>query len=141
MTSSNFLDANVWLALIWEAHIHSARAYAWFEATQDDQFFFSRFTQLAVLRLLTTEKVMREDVRSMAAAWNLWDRITSDQRIDLLAEPDGIEVELRARSQLRTSSPRVWADAYMLAFSFLAGTRLVTFDRALSGRAVDVLVL
>ena len=141
MTSSNFLDANVWLALIWQRHIHHERAQGWFENLPDDEFCFSRFTQLAVLRLLTTAKVMGADVQTMAAAWDLWDQITSDPRIDWQAEPEGLETEFRAHSQLTTSSPKAWADAYLLAFSALAGTRLVTFDRALSGRAVDVLVL
>lgn len=74
----------------------------------------------------------------MAGAWNLWDQVASAPRIDWLAEPEGLETEFRAHSQLTTSSP---ADAYLLAFSSLAGVRLVIFDRALSGRAVDVLVL
>jgi hypothetical protein len=141
MTTSNFLDANVWLALVWGRHSHFERARHWFESVPDDQFLYCRFTQLTVLRLLTTEKLMAHDTQSMSGAWELWDRLVSDPRIDFLVEPDGLDGEFRSHSRLGSKSPKVWADAYLLAFSSLAGTRLVSFDRALSGRAVDVLVL
>jgi toxin-antitoxin system PIN domain toxin len=141
MTTLNFLDANVWLALIWGRHSHFERARQWVESVPDDQLLYCRFTQLTVLRLLTTEKLMAHDTQSMAGAWELWDRLVSDPRIEFLAEPDGMDGEFRAHSRLGSKSPKVWADAYLLAFSSLAGTRLVSFDRALSGRSVDVLVL
>ena len=31
MNTLNFLDANVWLALLWSRHIHSEKAKEWFE--------------------------------------------------------------------------------------------------------------
>lgn len=141
MTTLNFLDANIWLALIWSRHVHSEKARQWFVSLPEGQFYYCRFTQVTVLRLLTTEKVMGHDVQGMNHAWNLWDRITSDGRISFLAEPSDLDTEFRAHSQLESRSPKVWADAYLLAFSSLAGTRLVSFDRALSGRAVDTLIL
>jgi predicted nucleic acid-binding protein len=42
---------------------------------------------------------------------------------------------------MSSRSPKVWADAYLLAFAAVAGLRLVTFDRALQSRGTDVLVL
>jgi uncharacterized protein len=119
MNTLNFLDANVWLALLWSRHVHSESARAWFEQAEDEQFFICRFTQITVLRLLTTEKIMGA----------------------LLPEPEAIENEFRVRSRLKSSSPKVWADAYLLAFASTAGLRLVTFDRALNARGVDVLLL
>jgi len=68
MNALNFLDANVWLALLWSRHIHSERAKEWFDRSAEEQFFFCRFTQLTVLRLLTTESVMGKDVRNLAQA-------------------------------------------------------------------------
>jgi uncharacterized protein len=141
MTSLNFLDANVWLALLSRRHVHFRKAHDWFEAMAEGEFFYCRFTQLAVLRLLTTESVMAHETQTMKGAWGLWDQIASDPRIDFLPEPEAMEPEFRFHSERATMSPKVWADAYLLAFSSVAGTRLVTFDRALSGRAVDVLVL
>ena len=137
----NFLDANVWLALLWGCHVHSESARRWFESAAEEQFFFCRFTQVTVLRLLTTEQVMGSDVQAMAGAWGLWDRIWADERIALLPEPEGLEHAFRAHSNLPTRSPKVWADAYLLAFASVTRTKLVSFDAALARRNVDVLIL
>jgi toxin-antitoxin system PIN domain toxin len=141
MNALNFLDANVWLALIWSRHVHSERAQLWFEQADEEQFFFCRFTQVTVLRLLTTDQVMGKDTRTMSEAWSLWDRIWADTRIAFLPEPDDIEREFRSRSRHSSRSPKVWADAYLLAFAAVAGLKLVTFDRALKSHGVDVLIL
>jgi len=141
MATLNFLDANVWLALLWGRHIHSETARSWFEQAAEDQFFFCRLTQLTVLRLLTTEKIMGKDTQTMSEAWKLWDRLLSDTRIEFLPEPQALEHEFRSRSRLPSRSPKVWADAYLLAFASVAGLKLITFDRALKVRDVDVRVL
>ena len=141
MNTLNFLDANVWLALLWSRHVHSEPARLWFEHAGEQQFFFCRFTQLTVLRLLTTDKIMGSDTKTMAEAWGLWDRVWADDRIEFLAEPEGMEREFRSRSRLTSRSPKVWADAYLLAFASVVGLKLVTFDRALKGHGADVLVL
>ncbi|MBS1853286.1 MAG: PIN domain-containing protein [Acidobacteria bacterium] len=141
MNTLNFLDANVWLALLWGRHIHAERAREWFEQAHAEQFFFCRFTQLTVLRLLTTEKLMGSDVRTMSEAWALWDQIWADARVAFLPEPDTLEREFRSRSRMASRSPKVWADAYLLAFAAEAGLKFVTFDRALKARGVEVLVL
>jgi toxin-antitoxin system PIN domain toxin len=141
MNTLNFLDATVWLALIWSRHAHSERARAWFEHSGEEQFFFCRFTQITVLRLLTTDQIMGKDAKTMSEAWSLWDRVWADTRIVFLPEPDDMEKEFRSRSRLSTRSPKVWADAYLLAFAAVAGLKFVTFDRALKSHGVDVLVL
>jgi len=141
MNTLNFLDANVWLALLWSRHIHSEKANAWFEQANDEQFFFCRFTQLTILRLLTTEKIMGADTKTMSEAWGLWDRIWADPRITFLPEPENLEREFRLRSRLSTRSSKVWADAYLLAFASVAGLKFVTFDRALRSQGADVLAL
>ncbi len=141
MNTLNFLDANVWLALLWGRHIHSEKARQWFTQAGEEQFFFCRFTQLTILRLLTTEKIMGKDTRSMSEAWGLWDRVWADTRVAFLPEPDDLEREFRSRSRLSTHSPKVWADAYLLAFASVAGLKFVTFDRALKSQGAEVLVL
>ena len=141
MNILNFLDANVWLALLWSRHVHSERAGAWFERSSEEKFFFCRITQITVLRLLTTPMVMGSDVKTMSEAWALWDKVCADDRIALLAEPEAIEPEFRRFSALRSSSPKVWADAYLVAFATVAGLKLVTFDRGLRSLGVDVQVL
>lgn len=141
MNTLNFLDANVWLALLWGRHVHSEKATAWFEQATEEQFFFCRFTQMTVLRLLTTEKIMGPDTKSMSEAWILWDRVSVDDRISFLPEPDEIEKEFRSLSRLSSWSPKVWADAYLLAFASVAGLKLVSFDQALKSRGVEILVI
>jgi toxin-antitoxin system PIN domain toxin len=151
MNTLNFLDSNVWLALIWSQHAHSEKARSWFEQAgnngnnndndNDEQFFFCRFTQITVLRLLTTDQVMGKDTKSMSEAWGLWDRLWADDRIAFLPEPDGLEKEFRSRSRISSRSPKIWADSYLLAFAAVAGLKFVTFDQALQTRGADVLVL
>ena len=141
MNTLNFLNANVWLALLWCRHVHSKKARLWFEQAGEEQFFFCRFTQLTVLRLLTTEKIMGTDAKTMSEAWGLWDQIWADSRIAFLAEPQGLEREFRTRSRLPSRSPKVWADAYLLAFASVAGLKLVTFDRGLKSGGAEVLLL
>lgn len=141
MNTLNFPDVNVWIALIWRRHIHAERAHAWFEQSAEQRFFFCRITQIAVLRLLTTERALGDDVHTNAGAWKLWEGITADERIGFVSEPDGLERPFRKASQLPSRSPKVWADAYLLGFAEAAGLKLVTFDRALKGRGPDVLVL
>ena len=121
--------------------MHSQLAREWFERSADEQFFFCRFTQITVLRLVTTKEIMAKDTKSMSEAWNLWDKIWADNRVAFLPEPDGLEKEFRKHSGLASRSPKVWADAYLLAFASVAGVKLVTFDHALKLRGADVLVL
>jgi uncharacterized protein len=141
MNSLNFPDVNVWLALMWRRHVHAERARQWFDGAADGRFYFCRITQVSVLRLLTTERALGNDVRTMAGAWKLWDAITGDERIAFVSEPEGLEPPFRKASQLPSSSPKVWADAYLLGFAKAAGLKLVTFDRALRSRGDQVLIL
>jgi len=141
MNTLNFLDANVWLALLWGRHIHSERVREWLEKSPEEKFFFCRFTHLTVLWLLTSAAVMRNDVRKMTEASELWHKVCADDRIACLSEPEAIEPEFRRQSRFGTSSPKVWADSYLLAFATVAGLKLVTFDRALRSRASEVLIL
>lgn len=141
MNTLNFLDANVWLALVWERHAHSEVARAWFEHHAAEEFYFCRFTQLTVLRLLTTRAVMGRDVRTSEQAWGIWDQVISDDRVGFLPEPVGIGERFRKHSRVSTVSPKLWADAYLTAFAEEAGLTLVTFDRGLKLRSgVAILV-
>lgn len=141
MNTLNFLDANVWLALLWSRHIHSDKARQWFDRLSEEKFLFCRITQITVLRLLTTASVMGNDVRKMPEAWSLWDKVCADDRVAFVSEPEAMEHEFRRFSAFRSSSPKVWADAYLLAFASVAGLKLVTFDRGLRTRGTEVHVL
>jgi len=84
---------------------------------------------------------MGKDAVSMSRAWSLWDELWSDDRVAYLPEPAGLEQELRWRTRLSSRSPKMWADAYLLAFASVTGLKFVTFDQALRTRGLDVLVL
>jgi toxin-antitoxin system PIN domain toxin len=140
MNALNFLDANVWIALCWR-HMHAETAARWFEQADGEQFFLCRFTQLAFLRLLTTDEILGEDTHTMAGAWRVLDQIQADDRVSFLAEHEGLDCEFGPRSSLRSRSPKVSADAYLLTFASTASLKLITFDRALKNRGVDLLVL
>jgi predicted nucleic acid-binding protein len=78
---------------------------------------------------------MGPDVRSLKGAWEVWDRIALDERIGFAREPDDLDGTFRKHSRSVTISPKVWADAYLLAFAETANLTLVTFDRALARRS------
>jgi hypothetical protein len=113
----------------------------WFDGSEGEQFLFCRFTQLAVLRLLTTKAVMGKDVKTMSGAWEIYDQCCADERIAFLAEPQGIDPKLRSFARSREASPKLWADVYLAAFASAAGLRVVTFDKAFRSRPVECLVL
>jgi uncharacterized protein len=121
--------------------IFTPKGREWLEKSPDEKFFFCRFTQLTVLRLLTSGAVMGSDVRKMPEAWDLLDQVCADDRVAYLSEPEAIEPEFRRQPKHGTFSPKVCADAYLLAFVAVAGLQLVTFDRALRSRASEVFVL
>jgi toxin-antitoxin system PIN domain toxin len=127
-------DLNVWLALSWANHMHSDAAWAWFSRREDDHFFFCRFTQLGLLRLLATSAVMGEDVRTIGQAWKVYDRWIEDSRVGIRQEPFELDAAFRAatRSVSRLSSPKALGDRYLLAVGQVTDATLVTFDRGLA---------
>jgi toxin-antitoxin system PIN domain toxin len=127
-------DLNVWLALSWANHMHSDAVWAWFSRQEDNRFFFCRFTQLGLLRLLATSAVMGKDVRTIGEAWKVYARWLEDSRVGIRQEAFELDVAFRAatRSVSRLSSPKALGDCYLLAVSQVADATLVTFDRALA---------
>ena len=141
MSSLSFPDVNVWLALLMADHTHRRSAKAWWESDRSDKIAFARLTQIGVLRLLTTSAAMNGKPLGMRQAWHAYDRLFEDDRVAFLPEPDRLETEFRKRSSFRTASPKVWADAYLVAFALHSDATLITFDRALENRGADCLIL
>ena len=73
---------------------------------------FCRFTQLGLLRLLSAEAVMGDELMNQRDAWSAYDRWLVDERVELLA-----------------------------AFPSVAQLTLVTFDRAMRGKVKPIVVL
>ena len=106
------------------------------------RLFFSRLTQLGLLRLLSAAAVMGPDpAKSQQEAWGAYDQWLQDERIEFLEEPGGLETQFRALTRSSHASQKDWADSYLLAFASAADLRLVTFDKALRQRATSVLLL
>ena len=139
MTLLSFPDMNVWLALATPEHVHAKVARQWWDG-EDGAIAFSRFTQMAFLRLLTTDAVMDGKPLTMAEAWKVYDRWYEDDRVTFVSEPAEVEDRFREKAKERTVSPKVWADAWLLAFSVAAGGKLITFDRALGARGAVCLL-
>jgi hypothetical protein len=132
----------VWVALTHAGHVHHEVAGDWFRDLEEGvRFGFCRFTQLGLLRLLTAEAVMGEDVLSQTAAWRVLDGWMRDDRVTLLDEPPGLERRFRALTHSRQASPKAWADAYLSAFADASQVTLVTFDRAFRGKARPLVLL
>ena len=141
-TSLVFPDINVWVALASKRHIHHAIARQWFAALSADfHLGFCRYTQLGLLRLLTTQAVMGADVCTQVQAWAAYDALLGSGAVAELQEPDDLEKIFRSHAQRTTASPKDWADSYLAAFSEACSVRLVTFDQVLSRRAKGAIML
>jgi toxin-antitoxin system PIN domain toxin len=133
---------NVWVALSYQGHVHHSAAGGWFGSLQADaRLFFCRVTQLGLLRLLTTEAVMRDEVMSQTSAWEAYGRWFDDSRVSFLAEPPAIEKAFRAMSRLGHPAAKDWADSYLAAFAVVSDLTVVTFDRALHAKARQAIIL
>ena len=141
MTSLSFPDVNVWFALLLANHTHRASAVQWWDSETSETIAFCRTTQISVLRLLTTAMAMNGKPLSMKNAWRAYERLFADDRVAFLPEPNALEPEFKSRSLSGTASPKVWADAYLIAFATCTDATLVTFDQALENKGARCLVL
>jgi toxin-antitoxin system PIN domain toxin len=139
MNSSNFPDIDVWLALAAPEHIHAAIARRWWDE-EAGAIAFSRLTQLGFLRLMTTAAVMDGKPLTIAEAWRVYDRLYDDDRVMFVSEPPEVERRFREKASGRTASPKIWADAWLLAVAQAAGGILITFDKALASRGARCLL-
>jgi toxin-antitoxin system PIN domain toxin len=130
---------NVWLALATPEHVHADLARRWW-AEEAGVIAFSRLTQLGLLRLMTTAAVMDDKPLTMGEAWRVYDRFYDDDRVVFMSEPPTVEERFREKAAGRIVSPKVWADAWLLAFAQEADGMLVTFDKALGPRGARCLL-
>ena len=139
-TSLSFPDINVWMALVLEHHVHRPEAKAWWKAAHGP-IAFTRFTEIGLLRLLTTPAVMDGKPLGMDEAWRVHDGLFADDRVALFAESADVETRFREYASRPTASPKLWADAWLLAVADSAGGTLITFDRVLAARGPLCLLL
>lgn len=141
------LDTNMWLALTLSGHTHHGAAKIWLEGeSKPDSLIFCRSTQQSFLRLMTTAVVLAVydiDPPSNEEAWDVYEAFIADERILFQAEPPRVDVIWKKLAARKTSSPKLWMDAYLAAFAIAIGAQLVTTDKAFTqfpGLDVEVIV-
>jgi hypothetical protein len=99
--------------------------------------FFSRYTQIGFLRLLTNASVMGEQTVTLKKAWSVYGRWLEDLRVEFHPEPRGMDAVFReaTRPFASQSASKAIGDCYLLAFAKSTRSALVTFDAALHGFA------
>jgi uncharacterized protein len=130
----NLPDTNLWLALALSKHEFHSIALDWFaRQSEEGSVLFCRSTQQSVLRLVTTEAVMRLYAlppMTNDGAWDLYEGFLADRRISWASEPRGLESRWKGFAARSTASPKLWMDAYLAAFAMAGGHQLVTTDKA-----------
>ena len=129
-----FPDVNVWIALSVLAHPHNELAWKWKTLLPaDDRIIFSRYTQLGLLRLLTNNAVMGDQILTLSQAWAVYDRWLEDPRVEFCPEPRQAESSFRLATEPFGAKPASkWVgDCWLLAFAQAGHSRLITFDQAL----------
>lgn len=89
---------------------------------------------------MTTAAVMDGKPLTMTEAWRVYDRLYDDDRVTFISEPPEVDKRFREKASRRTASPKVWADAWLLAVAQAAEGLLVTFDKALASQGVHCLL-
>src|SRR5918999_4111291 len=133
------LDVGVWLASVWDRHVHHRTAAHWFDRQSDD-LIMCRVTQMSLLRLLSNPTVMGDDVISRGAAWRIVDQLWADERVLWADEPPQLEAVWRAISAREDNSHKLWTDDYLAAFAQTSDASLATLDRKLEKRYPSVRV-
>jgi uncharacterized protein len=129
-------DTNFWLALTLSGHAFHRPVRDWFDGRPARaSVLFCRATQQSLLRLLTTEAVVRPygiPPLTNAEAWKVYDGLVSDRRVAWAGEADPAAIESRWKNLAAgaAASPKLWMDAYLAAFTLAGGHQLVTTDKA-----------
>ena len=135
MTSLTLPDVNVWLALAMEDHAHHRLAVRWWNDTESESIAFCRFTQIGMMRVLTTSSAMNGKPLTMDRAWGVYDAFYKDPRVIFAGEPASVDEVFRESAAGNIASPKLWADAWLAALAIRSAATLVTFDKALALRS------
>ena len=125
----SLVDANTWLAIAVDAHVHHAAAMGWFDGQPERTCAFCRITQLALLRHLTNPKIMgAANVQTQVEAWRVFEGLAADPRVVYLEEPPGLTSIFKALTQTPRPAQKRWTDAFLAGFAMGLGLEVVTFD-------------
>lgn len=124
----DLLDASVWLPLSAPDHVHHARARRYWEEEAAGEVAFCRVTALALLRHLTSPRILGDAALDGAAAWRALGTWLAVPRVTFRGEPAGVDGLLGSWASRLDLNSRHWTDAYLAAFAVAGGCRLVAFD-------------
>ena len=138
---SYLADINFWVTLVLDSHTGHVAAQAFFDSLLRDQIWFCRLTQIGFLRMVTNRSVMGAKVLTQQKAWQLYDRLCEDERIQYLQEPLHLEPRFRRATQGQLPAHKAWLDAYLAAIAGEVGLAVATFDRDFRRLAVEAHLL
>lgn len=125
-------DVNVWLATVVGEHPHHRAAIRWWKERllpAGDRIAFCRLTQLGLLRLLTNERVMGPQRKTIPEAWSIYEQLRAARPVVFAPEPERTESFIARHCKLGAKSSKFWTDSYLAAFARAGDLGLVTFDR------------
>ena len=131
--SKFFSDLNVWLALLVADHQYSAEAWNWLRGLPGPTLILCRYTQIGLLRLLTTPEVMGSIILTLRRAWGVYDRWIADPRVEYHPEPRGVDAVFRTATSpfAGKSVPKLVGDCYLLTHAEGCHATLVNLDGGL----------
>lgn len=123
------VDVNVLVALVHDAHEHSAAANRWLETTQHrGAVKICRITQLGFLRLIISQRIFARYALTPVEAWRAYDSMMRDDRFAYLEEPNGVDTNLRAISTDLQRGAAIGTDIYLAALAAASKLTIVSFD-------------
>lgn len=124
----DLLDASVWLPLSVPDHVHHQRALQYWNEESSDKVAFCRMTALALLRHLTSKRILGDRALGGEVAWQALQTWLAVPAVAFLSEPAGVDEWLRQWASEVDLRGGNWSDAYLAAFAASADCRLVAFD-------------
>ena len=126
---ADFLDLNVWLALVWPGHSHHHEALQYWDHKASEQVLFSTVTALGLVRLVCQPKLMGAAVKTPLEASALLEALCQQPGVSLAAAEHGGWETFHQLLRKGNLPARLCTDAHLAALAMVNGWRLVSFDR------------
>ena len=107
----------------------SASAAVFNGSSANRQCHFCRYTQLGFLRLANNFKVFPHAAVTQDQAWEIYDHFLLHSRTGFAVDSLMVESTWRQFTRGQSFAPKLWNDAYLVAFAQAAGFEVVTFDQ------------
>lgn len=129
------------MALAVERHQFHASAARWWEEDESAPIGFCRFTQMGLVRLLSSAAPMTGRPLTNEQAWQVYEGFCADIRVVLFPEPASLEDLFKTHAAVPQAAPKLWGDAYLAAHAGAANATLVTFDQGFAKYPIKTLIL